>query len=447
MRPSLLACLFLCSACGSDDFEVEATVDPDVPSIVRLTWSTDQPGRSWVEFASPGEDVQRTPAGPDGLTEHEVVLLGLPFLAEAEWRAVTEVDGRALEASGTVETGGMPATFPDVRQTAWEVHETAPERFFAGTFLASSGLFVFDREAGYRWFHTFDGHQLPEFEISHQGTLLFNSFLTDHTVDSGELHEISWDGEIDDERPLVMGHHSFFEMPSGDIAYVAADVRDWYDPTLEETISVVGDQIRILPADGGESWAFFSTWDWSEPKRHDRWNSGFYGELGGDWTHANSVRYHESTDTFLLSLRNLDTILEIDGTTAEVLRAFGHLGYGFGPGSTPFSFQHDPRWTVDGTLLLLTTDERQRMSMAVEYEVDDTEQLLREVWRYQDADGVYAQHQGGVRVLSNGNRIVNFGSAGVLQEVTRDGDVVWEIRGGTGAGFGATESFSSFYTP
>ncbi len=447
MRLSPLSLLLpLATACHGDDFDVTVTVDATVPSIVRLAWRTPEPGRSWAEYAGPDDAFTlSTPVVDDGSTDHEAVLLGLPFLQECEWRAVTEVDGDERSAVGTVETGGMPSGFPDLRTPVWEQDRTSPERFLAGTFLASEGLFAVDRGGGFRWFHAFDGYQMPEFEVSREGTVLFNSYATDHSIDVGEIHEVSWDGTLSEDRRLVLGHHSFTELPNGDIAYVAADIREWYDPDEEKEVTVVGDQIRILPDDGGESWTLFSTWDWQEPAEHDRWRDGFYPQ-GFDWTHANAVRYDEPTDTFLLSLRNLDTILEIDASTARVLRTFGRTGYGFAPDALMFAYQHDPHWTPDRTLILLHSDPGARRSQAVEYEVDEEAGLLREVWRHGGGDQpIMAQYQGGVQVLANGNRLVNFGSAGVLREVTVEGDVVWELRGSAGAAFGAVEAMGSFY--
>jgi len=449
MRPSPSPFLLLltATACHRDDFEVEVTVDDAVPSIVHLAWSTDVPGRSWVEYAGPEDETMSTPVVDDGATEHAATLLGLPFLQECEWRAVTEVDGDELWAGGTVETGGMPSAFPDLRLVSWDEDRASDERFFAGTYLDSVGLFAIDREGQYRWFHEFGRFLLPDFDLSQDGTLLFSSYSIDRTVDLGEIHEVSWDGSVSVDRRLVLGHHSFAELPDGTIAYVAVDIRDWYDPIEGALVPVVGDRISILPADGGDPWTFFSTWDWRDPQVHDRWNDGFYEDLGADWTHANAVRYDEQTDSYLLSLRNMDTVLEIDGSTAQVLREFGRSGYTFGSGSFEFSFQHDPNWTPERTLLMLSTDEEVKQTWAVEYLVDPDARVLREVWRHGDDESIYAQYQGGVRILSNGNRLVNFGSAGVLQEVTEDGDVVWEVRGGTGAAFGATRAFESFYDP
>ena len=47
--------------------------------------------------------------------------------------------------------------------------------------------------------------------------------------------------------------------------------------------------------------------------------------------------------------------------------------------------------------------------------------------------------------LENGNRLINYGSAGVLQEVTEDGEVVWEVYSPLGYWFGNGEMLDSLY--
>jgi hypothetical protein len=89
----------------------------------------------------------------------------------------------------------------------------------------------------------------------------------------------------------------------------------------------------------------------------------------------------------------------------------------------------------------VSTDDE---TVAVEYAVDDTLGQLREVWSEGDAEGFRALVQGYAVGLENGNRLVNWGSVGLVREVTRDGEVVWEARCPSGE-FGSTLPFSDFY--
>ena len=47
--------------------------------------------------------------------------------------------------------------------------------------------------------------------------------------------------------------------------------------------------------------------------------------------------------------------------------------------------------------------------------------------------------------LDNGNTLVNFGSAGALQEVTPQGEVVWEARTRSGLWFAAVRPIDDLY--
>jgi len=224
-------------------------------------------------------------------------------------------------------------------------------------------------------------------------------------------------------------------------------VRDFDVFGTGEPIPVVGDAVVVLPADGGEAWTLWSTWDWRDPAWHERWDSNFYPQ-GGDWTHANALSYAAWNDTLLVSLRNFDVLLEIDRESGTLLREFGgDAGYAFADGSRAFNYQHDANWTAAHTLLLISTDEEARETTALEYAVDDDARTLTEIWSHGDGEGHYALVQGSARELGNGNRLINYGSVGLVQEVTVKGEVAWELQARAGSAVGNALTLSDFYDP
>ena len=88
-------------------------------------------------------------------------------------------------------------------------------------------------------------------------------------------------------------------------------------------------------------------------------------------------------------------------------------------------------------------------SQAIVYAVDRDERTMHEIW----ADGsddeiIYAFSLGQNIPLPNGNRIANYGSAGVVREVDPNEVVVWELKGGTAGAvaFAGVTPFTDFYT-
>jgi hypothetical protein len=68
-----------------------------------------------------------------------------------------------------------------------------------------------------------------------------------------------------------------------------------------------------------------------------------------------------------------------------------------------------------------------------EYEVDEEAEMLREVWRFGEGEGLYGATEGEALVLPSGNVLHNYGGLPIVREATREGEVVWEA-GYTGAG-------------
>ena len=444
MKPiHVLPLIVLLSACG-DDFQVTATLDEDMPTWVHLSWATRDPGLSWVEFGPTRQREYATPVSSEPSTQHEFILKGLPVLADGYYRAVTQVGDDELVTTGRVETGGRASSLPDFELRVNDSDRLAEANFLlfsaTGTF---SALCAVDREGRWVWYRARgEGEQVVELEFDEQtpDAFLFNTFSTDHTVDEGYVLRQSFDGSVDDEIRTELAHHAFTQLTGGDLAYVAIDIRDWYDEELGEEVPVVGDAVVVVPAEG-EPWVLFSTWDWREPVKHERWDGGFYPQ-GYDWSHGNSLRYYEDSDTLLMSFRNLETIIELDASTGEVLREFGAYGYGFAEGTRPFLYPHDPGWTSEGNLTVVSTDEE---TVVMEYEVDDEAGLLTEVWSVGDGEAHQVLAQGMMQELDNGNRFISWGSAGLLQEVTADGQVVWELATEVGWIFGSVVLLDTFY--
>ncbi len=436
---------------GCAPFEIEAYINENVNTLPHLEWTTDSDAVSWVEYGFTNDYGMVTPVDEGG-TDHFFTLLGTPPLTDVYYRAVSEIDGKEKDVKGTITTGGVPSDLPDFDVTVYEPDRVSDDLYILGTaFGTVPCVYVIDREGNWLWYKRVSPLKNPIELNFERGTnnILFNSFLIDHSEDDSNVTRVSIDGTVDEDIDTPLGHHAFTELPDGSIAYIAIDVRDYDmggDGKLEP---VVGD----VPPDGGEPTTFWSVWDDSfehDPEWHDRWDSGFYPQ-GGDWTHANSLHYYEDSNTYLISFRNLDMIAEIDATSGEVLREFGgETGYQLTDGSRSFNYQHDVSWTADDTLIMITTEDIEdgrHETTAVEYAIDDDAQTLDEIWSHGDGEGIYVLVQGTARDLDNGNRLINFGSSGLVREVTIEGDVVWELSARAGAAFGNTVPFSDLWQP
>ncbi len=429
---------------ANGELDVTATADDSVVNLVYVQWQTDEPGYSWVDYGTDESMELSTPVSEEESTDHSFVLMGLPPMSDVFIQAHTQCESGELTGQTQIGTLNVPSFLPDVDVTVYDADRVDSTPYILTTLLVVNMAGAFNRDGDYLWYRSYDeDHFAFSLGFGADGSTLIQLVNSD-PIDAEEslLFEETLDHSSTDTIMAGSAHHDIAILDDGTIAVIGTDVRDWTDPATHETFQVVGDTIVELTPDG--TWStLFTVWDWTEPESGQEWEVSFYSE-GEDWTHGNAMSYSAERNSYLLSLGNLDTILEIDRATGAVISSFGAKGeYSIASGSTVFDFQHSPTWTDDGHILLISRSGDE--SVAVEYELDQQSRQLNEVWTYGQGEGLYAVAMGFVERMDNGNTLINFGSAGVIREVTPEKEVVWEMQTGVGSFFGPVLTFDDFY--
>lgn len=115
---------------------------------------------------------------------------------------------------------------------------------------------------------------------------------------------------------------------------------------------------------------------------------------------------------FLLSVRNLNAVAIVDGSSEKILWLWG-------PGN--LTYQHHPRLLANGDVLIFDNGTTRSQVIEVDPSTD------RVVWRYAPPSGFYSEIQGAVQRLGNGNTLVTESGAGYAFEIDPAGDVVWKF--------------------
>ena len=223
-------------------------------------------------------------------------------------------------------------------------------------------------------------------------------------------------------RGLQTLHHQPHELPNGDFLAFSANgylIEDY--PTSETDPDapradqmVMADTVVVLTPEGEIVWSW-NTMDYLDPFRigYDTfwsywWVRGFPEHV--DWSHGNGLSHYEADNSFLVSLRNQSAILKIDRETRDIKWILGRhdnwpeelqdklltpVGDLLWPG-----YQHNPRMTHEGTVILF--DNRAHggaipfeevapletmFSRGVEYEVNEDEMTVRQIWTSGDTQG------------------------------------------------------------
>jgi arylsulfate sulfotransferase len=404
-----------------------------------LSFTTDQPSRATLTISD--DDFNELTVTPvdDFTTEHELMVLGLRPDRTNTVEVTLENEG-GLTASGLsidVQTRPLPDTVPPIT-----VSISRPALMEPGyTFLP-----VFDGEVdnvGYVVALDAQGDVVWYYHASIDETIRLrngNFLINDEFLERRRLLEVDmlgrtvrqWSatGVVDDPPegaiPVATDtfHHDVLEMPSGNILAISSEIRhmDAY-PTSDKDLSapreprdVIVDRIIEFRPDDGEivrEWSLFDLLDHdriAHEFEQDRFFANAYDDVLDeplvDWTHANGIFYEAATDSLILSIRKMSAVVKIDLAADELVWILGnHEGWGPGfqdlllepIGDLEWQFgQHAPEITPSGTLLLYDngsfgraypaaeplTDLETSYSRAVEYEIDEENMTVREVWSY-----------------------------------------------------------------
>ncbi len=450
--PTLLLLALACNGPGTDtsshvdmgDFDAEAALEDDIPTVAWVRWTTDAPGTSWVEYGPDRFLGLSTVRGDATTTDHAVLLAGLPPSSTWYWRAVSEVDGELLASRVyTIETGVAPRDLPRVTPVAYDEALAQPGYTITTSLGNPSWAIVYARDGKPVWWQEAPTDSvIAQVRLTDDGTaVLYNLASLNFSVDVGMIRKVRLDGEVLSETRTVMGHHDFVELPEGGFAYIAADVREWTEPDTGGVRNVVGDTIVEVPEGATEDTPraeIWSTWDDIAVDVDPEVDNDFYPQ-GLDWTHCNSLNLQDGA--YILSVRKENAFVKVDRTSGELLWQLGGAGSDFTQTSgRAFVGQHSAELTPDGFMLFDNgdVDAEEAWSEAVEYTLDEEGRTYEPIWTYDYDRRISSYLLGDVERLPNGNTLVAWGSGGTITEVTPEGEIAFQVSLAIGSAIGFT---------
>ena len=151
------------------------------------------------------------------------------------------------------------------------------------------------------------------------------------------------------------------------------------------------------------------------------------------------MQYIEDRDSYLITFPHLDAFLEVDRSSGAVVFEISPEGDVIVDGD--FDHPHDTHWSDDGLLRLISHEDEGTVARA--FSIDGDRLSLE--WAYGAELGMTGTVIGQHRRMNNGNIMVNFGGAGVMHEVTPEGELVWSMSTELGYWLGNGQWFNDFY--
>jgi hypothetical protein len=276
--------------------------------------------------------------------------------------------------------------------------------------------------------------------------------------------------------PVPAGHHELDYNPYTDTFMVletATSGEVW------DGLEVIYDTISEYSWDGDLFWQ----WD---SRVHFPFNETLYTTICNnytfrgyaDWMHANSFSWDKIENTIWLNVRNQDTILKIDKNTDEIIWSAGRNGnftildINGTEVDSIWHYPHSLEWTGGNRYILFDnglfdpdvpssmTRNGTGISGFVEFEIDEDNQEIREVWSWHSTNSTYyfSESGGDADRLPDGNTLGIYGNQAlvlaqpdpvIFAEVTTNGEIAWElqIRGGNGTYYWAHRLERFYETP
>ena len=438
--PLMSLCGGIGLGCGEALSELQIQPNPACDISCIVSWSTAQPGTSAVEFRD--DDGHGWIVEDDGqTTDHEVIVVGMHADERYTLQAVSVLeDGGELRAEAQVfETGSLPEAWYAGEVDVFDEAQVAPGWTLANL---ASGIFsptivvMVDLEGEPVWYMQYgeddgradiqasfvDGEHvligpgvaggMPIVEVDLAGRVVWEG-PSQPVLDDDNLQDLLADGVM---------HHALYKLPDG----------GYLTPVFEFQQDVIGDEIWQLDADGQPVW----TWNTFDHLEIDLDKIGLLAE----WTHANSMALDEDADALYVNSWNLDQVWKIDRASGDVVWTLGPGG-DFAPDADAaypwFEGAHSVELLGPGQLLLYDNGAHGRsFSRLIELHLDEAAMTSEIVWEYPGelaVDDWYNYSWGDVDVLPDGHLLMNAGNGAQgysptrIVELTRDGEIVWQM--------------------
>jgi len=485
----IAAASILISGCGDDnpggvpgsglDFIISESVTLNPSGVAPLTAliqiETEEPVR--VRLRVPGKNGSASDVIQDFDqvdTTLEIPVLGLYANFENEVE-LTFFDNSGTDLgtnSYTLQTSALLADLPEIEIDVANESQMAEGFTFANYFGHREGgnhtpqrAFIFDRFGDIRWYLNYAGDSdLNNLFYDNGMERLANGNLFFGDRSTQKIYEIDMFGEIINswEMPGYGFHHDVIEKPDGNFIVT---VNKFGESTVEDYI------IEIERNTGN----IINEWDLNQSLDNTRraWETNL-ADLDVDWFHANAVSYDPSDNTIIVSGRTQGTVKLTENNevvwilaphkewntagNGEDLNQFllqpldsdsrlitdesvksGDVNH---PDFEWSWYQHATNVLPNSHLMLFDNGENRNFSgtgtysRAVEYEIDEENMTIRQVWQYGKERGpeTYSRIVSDVDFFPEENHVfftpgaVNFnGDYGKVIEIDREsGNILFE---------------------
>lgn len=416
---------------------------PRQPTLFQVDWSTRWPLESWIEIGSEDQQDWRVPSGGEVVVQHSQQLRGLRAATDYHFRLVAS-DGQRTFCSEPqpLLTLPFPSGVPDITVELLDETRAAPGYLVTSLFPDPLTMVsvVVDSAGQLVWLQPEGNGMVTRQDVNGTGLLVHRQATA--ADEPGRVVAVSYAGADTGSWVADGGHRDFAVVEPQRVATYTWQLRGFED---DSRWIVADDLVEIGP--DGEVELIWSPFDGLELDLEQTYREGAYpGDPNvEDWTHSNSLDFDPDEQAYYLLASDPEEVYKIDRATGELRWVLGPDGGDFAlEGDGPIiDFPHSVQ-RVEGGLLIFNRSA-EGCSEAVEIALDEQAMTAAVVWRHAADECFEVYWMGQAERLSNGNTRIAWATAGYLDEVTPDGEIVRRYRLPLGAGFGFGEQVESLY--
>lgn len=161
---------------------------------------------------------------------------------------------------------------------------------------------------------------------------------------------------------------------------------------------------------------------------------------GNTMCHVNYVSYYDGDKTLMFSDWEASMVAKIT-RTGELVWALN--GDGSTISGTSWVHQHAVQQLAVNELLIFSNGDVGERSIVYDIKVDPTAKTAMELWHYDGGETV--SFGGDVQKLDNGNYVITYSSAGIVQEIDSDKQLVQSLSWTAGNTLAYSEKLKSLY--
>jgi hypothetical protein len=407
----LVLALALVGCSGGDDAgdppdrgvrDLSATPLDTMPTVLEVTWRTAEPTAGRVRFGVGAARDRVTPEQAPA-TEHRVLLVGLPSESAVELQV--EIDGDAVGEPLTAATGALPGEAP-----ALTVEGGGNDHFTATVLMREQAarVVLLDPEGRVTWLHE-DRRGLSVFRarVAHdgEGIVYLSSIVQGGPSPDSRLVRVGWDGLETEEIAIPDLAHDFVELPDGTLVALAYETRG----------DVLGNALIEIPP-GGDPRPVWSSWDCFDPAVH------LSDDPPQGWTHANALDWDPSADAFLVGMRNLNGITQVDRATGACAWTLGGIAGDVAiQGEQRFRHQHQFERTDDGLLVFDNDGMPGQESRILAFSLDPAAKTAKVLGQLGADPPLFSFILGDVHRVDGGDTLVVWSAPGKMDRLDASG--------------------------